>query len=180
MTGYLLAGALAGPGCLNLVQELVQVETLGQFGVIFLLFDLGLEFNASKLYRVQAPAVLGGLLEVGLLVLLAASGAKFAGATAGEGVFIGAFLSMSSTAACVKCLSESHHMGPGTLAGQITMGTLVVQDCLVGLFFAILPLLGHSPSQQGSPVSSLPPQCSKRKRKASPPLSGRVGVCSGS
>jgi Kef-type K+ transport system membrane component KefB len=48
ITGYLLAGSAVGPGGFSFVSELVQVETVAQFGVVFLLFALGLEFSMSK------------------------------------------------------------------------------------------------------------------------------------
>ncbi|KAI3751726.1 hypothetical protein L2E82_22817 [Cichorium intybus] len=60
--GYLLAGSVIGPGGLSFVNKLVQVETVAQFGVIFLLFALGLAFSSAKLRVVRAVAVLGGLL----------------------------------------------------------------------------------------------------------------------
>jgi Kef-type K+ transport system membrane component KefB len=62
--GYLLAGSLVGPGGFGLINELVQVETLAQFGVVFLLFCLGAEFSVAKLRHVGGVAVLGGLLQV--------------------------------------------------------------------------------------------------------------------
>ncbi|TYK26665.1 K(+) efflux antiporter 4 isoform X1 [Cucumis melo var. makuwa] len=61
-TGYLLAGSLIRPGGLSFVGEMVQVETVAKFGVIFLLFALDLEFSTTKLRVVRAVAVLGGLL----------------------------------------------------------------------------------------------------------------------
>jgi len=48
IVGYLLAGSLVGPGGLNFISEMVQVETFAQFGVVFLLFALGLEFSLAK------------------------------------------------------------------------------------------------------------------------------------
>ncbi|XP_020260520.1 K(+) efflux antiporter 6-like [Asparagus officinalis] len=70
ITGYLLAGSLIGPGGLNFVSEMVQVETVAQFGVIFLLFALGLEFSTTKLRVVRTVAVLGGLLQNFLFMCL--------------------------------------------------------------------------------------------------------------
>ncbi|EHA8592565.1 K(+) efflux antiporter 6-like [Cocos nucifera] len=49
ITGYLLAGSVIGPGGLSFISEMVQVETVAQFGVIFLLFALGLEFSTTKI-----------------------------------------------------------------------------------------------------------------------------------
>ncbi|KAG2410921.1 K(+) efflux antiporter [Vigna angularis] len=112
MTGYLLAGSIIGPGGLSFVSEMVQVETVAQFGVIFLLFALGLEFSATKL----------------------------CGGKSSEGIFVGAFLSMSSTAVVLKFLMERNSVN--ALHGQVTIGTLILQDCAVGLLFALLPVLG--------------------------------------
>jgi hypothetical protein len=67
--GYLLAGSLVGPGGFGLINELVQVETLAQFGVVFLLFCLGAEFSVAKLRHVGGVAVLGGLLQVCAVVV---------------------------------------------------------------------------------------------------------------
>ncbi|CAN1265165.1 K(+) efflux antiporter 5, partial [Linum perenne] len=114
IVGYLLAGSLIGPGGLKFISEMVQVETFAQFGVIFLLFALGLEFSMTKL----------------------------CGAKLSEGVFVGSFLSMSSTAVVVKFLAERN--STGLLHGQVTVGTLIFQDCAVGLLFALLPVLGGS------------------------------------
>ncbi|KAH0917006.1 hypothetical protein HID58_024666 [Brassica napus] len=114
ITGYLLAGSIIGPGGLSFVSEMVQVETVAQFGVIFLLFALGLEFSAAKLRVVRAVAIPGGLLQIFLFMCLSGITASLCGGKLTEGIFVGAFLSMSSTAV----------------------------DCAVGLLFALLPVLG--------------------------------------
>ncbi|KAK4368678.1 hypothetical protein RND71_012470 [Anisodus tanguticus] len=116
-TGYLLAGSIIGPGGFNFVSEMVQVETVAQFGVIFLLFALGLEFSTAKLRIVRAVAVLGGLLQIFLFMCL-------------SGI----------TASVLKFLMERNSVN--TLYGQVTIGTLILQDCTVGLLFALLPILG--------------------------------------
>ncbi|OVA08463.1 Cation/H+ exchanger [Macleaya cordata] len=140
MTGYLLAGSLIGPGGLSFVSEMVQVETVAQFGVIFLLFALGLEFSAAKLRVVRAVAVLGGLLQIFLFMCLCGITASLCGGKPSEGVFVGVLLSMSSTAVVLKFLMERNSIS--ALHGQVTVGTLILQDCAVGLLFALLPILG--------------------------------------
>ncbi|XP_052182357.1 K(+) efflux antiporter 4-like isoform X7 [Diospyros lotus] len=140
ITGYLLAGSVVGPGGFSFVSEMVQVETVAQFGVIFLLFALGLEFSAKKLRVVRAVAVLGGLLQILLFMCLCGIIATLCGGGVSEGVFIGAFLSMSSTAVVLKFLTERNSIS--ALHRQITIGTLILQDCAVGLLFALLPVLG--------------------------------------
>ncbi|KAK3005059.1 hypothetical protein RJ639_017396, partial [Escallonia herrerae] len=75
----------------------------------------------------------GGLSFVSEMVQLC-------GGEAPEGVFVGVFLSMSSTAVVLKFLMERNSIS--TLHGQVTVGTLILQDCAVGLLFALLPVLG--------------------------------------
>ncbi|GER25307.1 glutathione-regulated potassium-efflux system protein [Striga asiatica] len=140
IVGYLLAGSIIGPGGLNFISEMVQVETVAQFGVVFLLFALGLEFSLSKLKVVGPVAVLGGLLQIIILIFLSTVIALFCGAELSEGVFVGCFMSMSSTAVVVKYLVERNRNN--SVDGQVTIGTLIFQDCAVGLLFALLPILG--------------------------------------
>ncbi|KAK8520398.1 hypothetical protein V6N12_004337 [Hibiscus sabdariffa] len=142
ITGYLLAGSIIGPGGFGFVGEMVQVETVAQFGVIFLLFALGLEFSTTKLRVVRAVAVLGGLLQIFLFMCLCGITVMLCGGKPSEGVFVGAFLSMSSTAVVLKFLMERNSLI--ALHGQVTIGILILQDCAVGLLFALLPVLGGS------------------------------------
>ncbi|KAL2623445.1 hypothetical protein R1flu_003650 [Riccia fluitans] len=142
--GYLAAGMVVGPGGLHLVHELVQVETLAQFGVVFLLFVLGVEFNPGKMQGVHGVALGGGCIQIGAAMLLGG----LLGSSVPQGVFIGAFLSMSSTAVVVKCLMDAK-MG-STEHGQIMLGTLILQDCALGLLLAIMPAL----AAKGSGVST--------------------------
>lgn len=144
LTGYLLAGSIVGPGGLDIVSELVQVETLAQFGVLFLLFSLGMEFSAKKLRAVRGVAILGGLLQTFLFITFGGFTAIVCGGRLREGVFVGALLSMSSTAVVLKCLLERGLVQSNS--GQVTVGTLILQDCTVGLLFSLLPLLGGSSS----------------------------------
>ncbi|KAK6121721.1 hypothetical protein DH2020_044531 [Rehmannia glutinosa] len=140
IVGYLLAGSIIGPGGLKFISEMVQVETVAQFGVVFLLFALGLEFSLSKLKVVGPVAVLGGVLQIIILTFLSGLTAVFCGAKLSEGVFVGCFMSMSSTAVVVKYLVERNRNN--SVDGQVTIGTLIFQDCAVGILFSLLPVLG--------------------------------------
>ncbi|KAL8095955.1 K(+) efflux antiporter 5 isoform X2 [Apium graveolens] len=140
IVGYLLAGSLIGPGGLKFISEMVQVETVAQFGVVFLLFALGLEFSLAKLKAVGTVAVLGGLLQIIIFMVLCGIAALLCGAKLSEGLFVGCFLSMSSTAVVLKFLVEKN--SNNAIHGQVTIGTLIFQDCAVGLLFALLPVLG--------------------------------------
>lgn len=151
INGYFMAGSLIGPGGLGLTKEIVQMQSFAQLGVQFLLFTLGLELNLSKLKAVRNVAIFGGLLQVALMSMMGALAAFVIGAGAYHGAFIGALLSMSSTSVVVKCIQEgraSHQPH-----AQITIGTLVLQDCVVGLIFAFMPVLASVGQRNGASVT---------------------------
>ncbi|RUR85792.1 cation:proton antiporter [Chlorogloeopsis fritschii PCC 9212] len=147
LLGYLIGGMVIGPAGLGLIKELIQVETLAQFGVAFLLFALGVEFSFAELKKVQAIALGGGGLQITLTILVTVlvcgvTGAW--GALPAKGVFLGAILSLSSTAVVLKCLMERNETE--TPHGQVMLGILVVQDLALGLMLAVLPAL-HQPGE---------------------------------
>ena len=141
LLGYLLGGMVVGPAGLGLIKELIQVETLAQFGVAFLLFALGVEFSLAELKKVQAISLGGGGLQIALTILvttLVSLGVGWVSSPA-QGVFLGAILSLSSTAVVLKCLMERNETE--TPHGQVMLGILVVQDLALGLMLAVLPAL---------------------------------------
>lgn len=141
LLGYLLGGMVVGPAGLGLIKELIQVETLAQFGVAFLLFALGVEFSLAELKKVQAISLGGGGLQIALTILVTALVSLGMGwvSSPAQGVFLGAILSLSSTAVVLKCLMERNETE--TPHGQVMLGILVVQDLALGLMLAVLPAL---------------------------------------
>ncbi|KAB8320107.1 sodium:calcium exchanger [Tolypothrix campylonemoides VB511288] len=147
LLGYLIGGMVVGPTGLGLIKELIQVETLAQFGVAFLLFALGVEFSFTELKKVQAIALGGGGLQIALTILVTVLVCGITGAWAylpAKGVFLGGILSLSSTAVVLKCLMERNETE--TPHGQVMLGILVVQDLALGLMIAVLPAL-HQPAE---------------------------------
>ncbi|EFN57909.1 hypothetical protein CHLNCDRAFT_7714, partial [Chlorella variabilis] len=162
INGYFVAGSLVGPGGLKLIKEIVQVQSVAQLGVQLLLFTLGLEFSLTKLRAVRHVALLGGLLQTALFAVVAGIGAKMIGASAAQGGFVGAMVAMSSTSIVVKVLAD--YRTSNTPAGQITIGTLILQargagwgasDCLVGLLFALMPVLAAAGGGSGFDITLL-------------------------
>jgi CPA2 family monovalent cation:H+ antiporter-2 len=141
LLGYLLGGTIVGPAGLGLVKELVQIETLAQFGVAFLLFALGVEFSLAELKKVRTIALGGGGLQIVLTILVTALVSVGMGwvTSPPQGIFLGAILSLSSTAVVLKCLMERNETE--TPQGQVMLGILVVQDLALGLMLAVLPAL---------------------------------------
>jgi CPA2 family monovalent cation:H+ antiporter-2 len=152
LLGYLLAGMIVGPAGLGLIKELIQVETLAQFGVAFLLFTLGVEFSFSELKKVKGISLGGGVLQITLTILVTALASLGMGwvTSPAQGVFLGAILSLSSTAVVLKCLMERNETN--TPQGQVMLGILVVQDLALGLMLAVLPALDKPPEEVGLAV----------------------------
>jgi CPA2 family monovalent cation:H+ antiporter-2 len=147
LLGYLIGGVVIGPSGLGLIKELIQVETLAQFGVAFLLFALGVEFSFAELKKVKAIALGGGGLQITLTIAVTVLVCGLTGAWGtlpAKGVFLGAILSLSSTAVVLKCLMERNETE--TPHGQVMLGILVVQDLALGLMLAVLPAL-HQPGE---------------------------------
>ena len=152
LLGYLIAGVVVGPTGLGLIKEIVQVETLAQFGVAFLLFALGVEFSFSELKKVKAISLGGGGLQIALTILVTTVASLGLGwvTSPAQGVFLGAILSLSSTAVVLKCLMERNETG--TPHGQVMLGVLVVQDLALGLMLAVLPALDKPVEEIGLAV----------------------------
>jgi monovalent cation:H+ antiporter-2, CPA2 family len=149
LLGYLIAGVLVGPTGLGLIKEVVQVETLAQFGVAFLLFALGVEFSFSELKKVKEISLGGGGLQIILTITITALVSIATGwvTSPPQGVFLGAILSLSSTAVVLKSLMERNEADAPH--GQVMLGILVVQDLALGLMLAVLPALDRPVEEIG-------------------------------
>ncbi len=143
LLGYIFGGIIVGPTGLGLIKELIQVETLAQFGVAFLLFALGVEFSLKQLNKVRAIALGGGSLQILLTIALTAGVSVFVGwvETPAQGIFLGGILSLSSTAVVLRSLMEANETE--SAQGQVTLGMLIIQDLALGLMLAVLPALNH-------------------------------------
>jgi CPA2 family monovalent cation:H+ antiporter-2 len=104
--GYLAAGVAIGPHALGLVSDTASVRRLAEFGVVFLMFSIGLEFSLAKL-RAMGRAVFGlGLAQVAASLTLCVGAALAVGGTWQAGIALGGALAMSSTAIVSKLLAE--------------------------------------------------------------------------
>jgi monovalent cation:H+ antiporter-2, CPA2 family len=141
LLGYLVAGVIVGPTGLALIKEVIQVETLAQFGVAFLLFALGVEFSFAELKKVRVISLGGGGLQILVTIVVTTLVSLAIGwvDSPPQGVFLGAILSLSSTAVVLKSLMERNETD--TPHGQVMLGILVVQDLALGLMLAVLPAL---------------------------------------
>jgi monovalent cation:H+ antiporter-2, CPA2 family len=151
MLGYLAVGVVIGPNALALAQNSEGVKHLGEFGVVFLMFVIGLEFNLSKL-RAMRKHVFGlGLFQV-VLTVLGATLASLLLAAFVPGLWnldwrtslaLAGALAMSSTAIVVKLMSERIEME--SEHGKRVIGVLLFQDLAVVPLLVVIPALGSEP-----------------------------------
>ncbi|MFN7146412.1 MAG: monovalent cation:proton antiporter-2 (CPA2) family protein, partial [Myxococcota bacterium] len=146
--GYLLAGLLIGPWGLGLVgAEGADVMHFAEFGVVMMLFLVGLELDPSTLWRLRGPILgLGGLQVTGTAAVVAAV-ALALGLPWQQAVAIGLILAMSSTAIALQTLAEKGLMK--TDAGQKSFAVLLFQDIAVIPMLAVFPLLATAPAAGG-------------------------------
>jgi len=146
--GYIIAGFIIGPYSppFALVQDEDTIRTLGDMGVVLLMFSLGLEFSLRKLTKVGLAAFVAALLEIVLMIWLGYEmGCRLFGWSTMDSVFLGAMLSISSTTIIVKALAE---LGKSREKfAEIIFGILVIEDILAIILLALLSGF----AQTGSP-----------------------------
>uniref|UniRef100_A0A8B9R1V3 Transmembrane and coiled-coil domains 3 n=1 Tax=Anas platyrhynchos TaxID=8839 RepID=A0A8B9R1V3_ANAPL len=143
MFGYIICGVLLGPSGLNSIKSIVQVETLGEFGVFFTLFLVGLEFSPERLRKVWKISLQGPCYMTVLMIAFGLLWGHLLQIRPTQSVFISTCLSLSSTPLVSRFLA-------GTVRGDkegdidyssVLLGMLVMQDVQLGLFIAVMPTL---------------------------------------
>ena len=139
--GYLLAGVVIGPFGLHLIgKEGQDVLHFAEFGVVMMLFLVGLELEPSLLWRLRGPILGIGGLQVGLTTALVGGVAyAVAGLAWNQALAVGLILALSSTAIVLQTLAEKSLMK--TEAGQNAFAVLLFQDLAVIPMLALMPLL---------------------------------------
>ncbi len=139
--GYLLSGIIVGPHVppYDLVTDVPSLHTLSELGVIFLMFSLGLDFSFHKLKRVGTPAIITGLFEVVIVLLIGFLLGKILGWSIYDCIFLGAALSISSTTIIIKAMEE---LGlKSKYFAELVFGVLIVEDLLAILLLAGLSIV---------------------------------------
>ncbi|CAN1540528.1 KefB Kef-type K+ transport systems, membrane components [Caulobacteraceae bacterium] len=143
--GYLIAGALIGPFALNLTGDPEDVMAFAEFGVVILLFLIGLEVRPALLWSMRKTIFgLGGAQVMATALAIAGASMVF-GLPWQTALAAGLVLAMSSTAIVLQTLDEKGlRQGP---VGRAAFGVLLLQDLAIIPLFALLPLLATGPVQ---------------------------------
>lgn len=149
MLGYLAVGILIGPHALGLASDSGQTKYLAEFGVVFLMFSIGLEFNLAKLRSMRRLVFgLGGSQVVLTMLAVAPVGWLFSAVfdlTWQASIALGGALAMSSTAIVSKMLSERLELE--TEHGRNIFSVLLFQDLAVVPLLIVIPALSRDPGE---------------------------------
>lgn len=143
MLAYFMIGIVLGPHALALLQDEESGRQVAEFGIVFLMFSIGLEFSLPKLYAMRKTlfGLGGGQVVLTLLVSLVLG--KVAGLSLTSAFIIGAALTMSSTAIVSKILMERVDLN--SRHGRLSIGVLLFQDLAVIPILVLIQTLGaHS------------------------------------
>ena len=137
--GYLVAGALIGPFALALVGQQADVMKFAEFGVVILLFLIGLEVRPTLLWQLRGTIFGLGGAQVVTTAMVVGGASMLVGLPWKSALAVGFVMAMSSTAIVLQMLEEKGlRQGP---VGQAAFGVLLLQDLAVIPLFALLPLL---------------------------------------
>ena len=130
--GFLITGMLAGPYALGFIKDTHQVEQMAEYGVVLLLFTIGIEFSLKELMRIRHMVLIGGGLQLFLTIAVVAAIGTFANFPLSQSIFFGFLVALSSTAILMKLMMDAGEMD--TPQGKAALGILIFQDlCIVPL-----------------------------------------------
>ncbi len=142
---YLAVGILIGPHALAWIPDTEEAGKLAEFGVVFLMFSIGLEFSLAQLFRMRKIVFGLGLAQVAITLFLVTLAVMLAGFGWKPGLAIGGALAMSSTAIVVRILME--RMQLQTPHGREAVGVLLFQDLAVVPLLIVIPAIAGDPGE---------------------------------
>lgn len=148
--GYIIVGFLVGPN-FKMFPTIIDVEgikTWAEIGVIFLLFGLGLEFSFKKLIKVGGTAVITGLTEISLTMIVGYFVGQLLGWNPIDSLFLGGILAIASTTIIIRAFDELGVKNQ-KFAGIVT-GVLVIEDLVAVLLMVLLSTVAVSKTFSGS------------------------------
>lgn len=150
--GFLLGGALVGPFGLGIITHVEQVKVLAEFGVVFLLFNIGLELSYDRLVSMSKYIFGLGSSQMMLSTAVGAAIAVACGLAVPPAVIVGLGLAFSSTAVAMQVLADRGESA--SRHGRATFSVLLFQDLTVVLVFMLVPLLAGPDSGSLSAIGA--------------------------
>lgn len=136
---YLLVGVTIGPHGLSWIPHTEDIHFLAEFGVVFLLFTIGLEFSMARLVSMKKEVLALGGAQVVLTTIIVAVIAWLLGVSFEGAIIVGGVLAMSSTAIVIKQLKDQQELG--LPHGRLSVAILLFQDLAVVPFLILIPVM---------------------------------------
>jgi monovalent cation:H+ antiporter-2, CPA2 family len=143
--GYLLVGMSIGPFALGWLPDDATTNHLAEFGIVFLMFSIGLEFSLSQLSAMRRTVFGLGGAQVGLTIIAVMAIAFALGIDWRGGLTLGGIIAMTSTAIVAKLLMERVELQSSH--GRLVMGVTLFQDLAVVPLLVLLPALAQGPEK---------------------------------
>ncbi len=140
--GYFAVGMMVGPYTLGLVNDVEHIRVLAEFGVVFLMFSIGLEFSVAQLRRMKNIVLGPGSGQVLATATLTTLIAVAMGMQAASALVLGGIIAMSSTALVIKALTDQAELH--TRHGRNSLGILLFQDIMVVPFLILVSMLSST------------------------------------
>lgn len=134
--GYLIVGAVVGPHALGIVSDTPDINALAEFGIVFLMFTIGLEFSLPKLLALKSSIFITGAIQVLLSVIITTFVGKLLGMSTLSALVTGSIVAMSSTAIVGKQLNDQLELY--SPHGLNALGILLLQDLAVVLLIILI------------------------------------------
>jgi CPA2 family monovalent cation:H+ antiporter-2 len=151
MVGYLATGVALGPHLAGVVADREETHVLAEFGVVFLMFSIGLEFSLAKLKSMRRLVFGLGAAQVGSTMALALAAAAAFGAPWQAGLALGGVVAMSSTAIVSKLIAERGELD--SPHGREVIALLLFQDLAFVPLVVLIPVLGQPADAIGAAVA---------------------------
>jgi CPA2 family monovalent cation:H+ antiporter-2 len=139
IVGYLLAGVALGPFTPGMQGDESIIKQLAEFGVILLMFGVGIHFSFRDLWQVRKVAVPGAFLQLIIVAFVGYGLGRYWGLSVGGAWVLGISISVSSTVVVMRSLTDFGWMS--TPPGRVAIGWLVFEDILTVAVLVLLPVL---------------------------------------
>ncbi len=139
IVGFLIAGMIIGPGGFKLIADIEIIEMLATFGVVLLLFTIGLELSIERLMQIGRVLLITGSIQVGLTLLIFMALLHIAGLPLIQSLFLGMLGAGSSTAVVLKYLSDNKEVD--SQHGRLATGVTIFQDLAGVPMILLIPVL---------------------------------------
>lgn len=139
--GYLIVGAVVGPNALKLIPDSSSIKELAEFGIVFLMFTVGLEFSLPKLFSLRYSVFFVGGLQVLISIILTTIVGMTIGMSTISAIIVGGVVAMSSTAIVIKQLNDQRELH--STHGLNAVGILLFQDLAVIPFIILISGLAN-------------------------------------